>query len=253
MFDRSAKLAAVGHGLVHGFTDREGGASRGPYGTLNLGAKWGDEPDAVQENVRRVAEAAGFDPKHLRLVRQVHGCDVLPASELRDDSTADAIVCTRDEGLVVGVLTADCVPVLICDRAGTIAAAVHSGWRGTVAGIVPAAIEAIRGRAAPEDLVAAIGPCIELPAFEVGPEVAAQFDDDLVDRSYPKPHVDLVAAVRRQLLAAGVLPQNVERVGGCTHANADRWYSYRRDIRGPSAPGGRLGTGQMLAFIGWAR
>jgi YfiH family protein len=244
MLDRSEKLAAVGHGLVHGFTDREGGASRGRYGTLNMGSKWGDEPGAVLENLRRVGEAAGFDPSRLRLVKQVHGREVVHASALRDDSTADAIVCTRDEGLVVGVLTADCVPVLICDRAGTIAAAVHSGWRGTVAGIVPAAIEALRGHAAPEDLVAAIGPCIELPAFEVGPEVAAQFDDDLVDRSHAKPHIDLVAAVRRQLVGAGVLPENVDRVGGCTHANADRWYSYRRD---------GSGIGQMLAFIGWTR
>ncbi len=245
MLDRSSKLDAV-EGLVHGFTDRNGGVSEGRYASLNLGAKWGDAPEAVVENLRRVAAAAGFDPDALRLVRQVHGRDVVRASQASADTTADAIWCTRDEALVVGVLTADCVPVLLCDRAATVACAVHSGWRGTVAGIVTAAVETLRedAGAAPHDLVAAIGPCIEVGAFEVGPEVAAQFPDDLVDRSRTRPHVDLVGAVRRQLVDAGLRPENVDRVGGCTHANADRWFSYRRD-------GG--GIGQMLAFIGFAR
>jgi hypothetical protein len=243
MIDRSAKLDTVGHGLVHGFTDRNGGVSEGKFATLNLGAKWGDAPVAVTENLRRVGEAAGFDPARLQLARQVHGRDVVYATQLRDDTTADALICTRDDHVVVGVLTADCVPVLLCDRNGTVACAVHSGWRGTVAGIVTAAVEALREHAAPDQLVAAIGPCIEVGAFEVGPEVAAQFDDDLVDHSYAHPHVDLVTAVRRQLHAAGVRPEHVDRVGGCTHAGADRWFSYRRD-------GG--GIGQMLAFIGWA-
>jgi hypothetical protein len=218
--------------------------SQGKYATLNLGAKWGDEADAVAENLRRVGEAAGFEPGRLRLVKQVHGRDVVRASARSDDTTADALLCTRDEQLVVGVLTADCVPVLVCDRAGTIACAIHSGWRGTVAGVVPAAIAAVceQGGVAPADLVVAIGPCIELAAFEVGPEVAAQFGDDLVDRSGARPHVDLVAAVRRQLERAGVAAENIDRVGGCTHARADRWFSYRRD---------GSGIGQMLAFIGW--
>src|SRR5690606_8838654 len=145
--------------------------------TLNLGAKWGDRPEAVAENLARVAARAGFDRASLRLVRQVHGNTVLRAVEIDGDSTADALWAHRDDGpIVVGVLTADCVPVLLGDRNGEVACAVHSGWRGTVAEIVPAAVQ--RLAAAGIDaaaLVAAIGPCIEVDAFEVGDEVASQF------------------------------------------------------------------------------
>jgi hypothetical protein len=154
---------------------------------------------------------------------------------------------------VVGALTADCVPVLLADRDGRVAAAVHSGWRGTAAGIVPATVETL-GRAGvePGSLVAAIGPCIELVAFEVGPEVAEQFDAAVVDRErWRRPHVDLVAAVRAQLLVAGLAPRAIERVGGCTHAHPDRWFSYRRDGAALSPAGACRGVGQMLAFAGF--
>ena len=243
MLDRAARLAAI-PGLVHGFTDREGGVSTGRYATLDMGAKWGDELERVLENRRRVAQAAGFAVAQLRLVKQVHGVAVVRAIEADDDSEADAMWCAREDGVVVGVLTADCVPVLLADRAGRVAAAVHSGWRGTVAGIVPQTIAALeRAGIAASDLVAAIGPCIEQGAFEVGPEVAAQFAAAHVDTSGARPHVDLVAVVRDQLVAAGVGATMIERVGGCTHAHPDRWFSFRRD---------GAGIGQMLAFVGFA-
>jgi YfiH family protein len=244
VLDRASRLSAI-PGLVHGFTDREGGVSSGRYATLDMGAKWGDEPGAVAENHRRVARAGGFDVARLRLVKQVHGVAVVRATQAPPDAEADALWCTKDDGVVVGVLTADCVPVLIADRAGRVAAAVHSGWRGTVAGVVPGAIEALAEHAgvAPTDLVAAIGPCIERAAFEVGPEVAERFQPRHVDASGPRPRVDLVAAVRDQLVDAGVPADAIDRVGGCTHAHPDRWFSFRRD-------GG--GIGQMLAFVGYA-
>jgi YfiH family protein len=235
VLDRSALLDEV-PGLVHGFTDRQGGVSVGRYASLNMASKWGDDADAVVENRRRVAAAAGFDLARLVTVKQVHGAAVVRAAV---GGEADALWCTRDEQLVVGVLTADCVPVLVADREGTVALAIHSGWRGTVANVVGAAIAGLP--VAPDRLVAAIGPCIEQAAFEVGPEVAEQFDDALVDRSHAKPHVDLVAVVRRQLARAGITA--IDRVGACTHAHPDRWYSFRRD-------GG--GIGQMLAFAGYA-
>ena len=241
MLDRAARLSSIA-GLVHGFTDREGGVSTGRYASLDMGAKWGDELERVLENRRRVARAAGFDVARLRLVKQVHGTAVVRAIEAGDDTEADALWCAREDGVVVGVLTADCVPVVIADRGGRVAAAVHSGWRGTVAGVVPQTIAALVATGvAASDLVAAIGPCIERAAFEVGPEVADQFDAVDVDASGARPHVDLVAAVRAQLTGAGVAPTMIERVGGCTHAHPDRWFSFRRD---------GAGIGQMLAFVG---
>jgi hypothetical protein len=231
--------------LVHAFTTRRGGVSRGSYASLNLGGKWGDEPAAVSENHRRVAEAAGYAREHLRTAKQVHGDTVLHAGELDADAEADALWVRRSDALVVAVLTADCVPVLLADRGATVACAVHSGWRGTVAGIVVTAVRTLveRSGVAASDLVAAIGPCIELDAFEVGPEVAHRFDPAFVDARDPRPHVDLVAACRAQLLSAGLASDSIERVGGCTHADDDLYFSYRRD---------GAGTGQMMSLVGFA-
>lgn len=241
MIDQAVLFPEV---LTHGFSDRLGGVSEGRYASLNVSAKWGDEPEAVAENHRRIAAAAGFSGTPLCLVRQVHGAAVLRASEVTATSEADAIWSHRDDPpAIVGVMTADCVPVLLADAEATVWAAIHSGWKGTVAGIVGATVRVLAEQGvAPSELRAAIGPCIELAAFEVGPEVAARFPEEFVDRrSFAKPHVDLVATVRAQLLAAGLQPENVERVGGCTHADAHRYYSYRRD---------GAGIGQHLAFIG---
>lgn len=232
-------------GLVHGFTDRLGGVSEGRHATLNLGRRWGDDPAAVAENYRRVAAAGGFVAEDLRLARQVHGTAVLRAGQFVDGAEADAVWTQRDDRLVAGVLTADCVPVLLADRAGTVAAAVHSGWKGTASNIVGATVEVLAPAARPETLVAAIGPCIELAAFEVGEEVAERFDPAFVQREgFARPHVDLVAVVRAQLVAAGVPADSIERVGGCTFADPSRYFSYRRD---------GAGIGQMLAFIGFPR
>lgn len=243
MLDRSSLLSAI-PGLVHGFSDRQGGVSTGRFSSLNLGSRWGDEPDRVAENLRRLAAAGGFPPAALRTVRQVHGTTVVHAADVGDATEADALWCARDDApCVVAVGTADCVPVLLADRDGRLAAAIHSGWRGTAADVVGATVAALVDAGARE-LVAAIGPCIELAAFEVGEEVAACFDDAFVDRRLgPRPHVDLVAAVRAQLVAAGVRGEAIDRVGGCTHTDARRWFSYRRD---------GAGIGQMLAFAGFS-
>lgn len=232
--------------VIHGFSTREGGVSVGRYASMNLGERWGDEPEAVHENLRRLARAANFAPEQLVRVRQVHGATILAAHEVDETSEADAIWHHRDHPgqPVVGVMTADCVPLLLVDRRSSVCAAVHSGWRGTVAAIAAKTVALLCERAeiAPGDLLAAIGPCIELDAFEVGPEVAEQFDPAFVlRRPDRKPHVDLVAAVRAQLEQAGVPSPQIKRVGACTHANPNSYFSYRRE-------GGR--QGQHLAFIG---
>lgn len=253
MFARSTLLPGS---LVHGFTDRAGGVSSGRHATLNLGKRWGDEPAAVAENLRRVAAAAGFEPEDLRTIRQVHGRVAVRVTgmtsrpsgpETRDGVEGDAVWARAGDGpVVVGVLTADCVPVLLADRSGTAVAAVHSGWRGTVMDVVGGTVAALAEDGVdPGELVAAIGPCIEVGAFEVGEEVAGQFADEFVRRDLgPKPHVDLVAAVRAQLARAGVPKDSIERVGGCTVSDPERYFSYRRD---------GAGIGQMLAFVGFGR
>lgn len=231
--------------IIHGFTTRQGGVSRGRHASLNLGSRQ-DDPKAVAENLRRVAEAGGFAPEELVRVKQVHGETVVAAHEVGEQSEADALWRHRDHPgprRVVGVMTADCVPILLCDRRGTMVAAVHSGWRGTVANIATRTVEILRDAGAdPRDLLAAIGPCIELHAYEVGEEVAAQFDERFVVRAgYAKPHVDLVACVRAQLEGAGVPTNQIERVGACTHASRELYFSFRRD---------GAGVGQQLSFIG---
>lgn len=233
--------------VTHGFSTRLGGVSEGRYASLNLGGRWGDVPDHVDENLRRVAAMASYDPGQLVRVRQVHGAAVLAAHEVSADSEADALWTGRDlpgADRVVAVMTADCVPILICDRGATVVAAAHSGWRGTVANIAGQTVEILRtrGGARPADLLAAIGPCIEVAAFEVGEEVAAEFDERFVDRSHgERPHVDLVACVRAQLEAAGIPAAQIERVGGCTHTDPKLYFSYRRD---------GAGIGQHLSLIG---
>lgn len=244
MIERAAGFPSA---LVHGFTTRLGGVSEGRHASLNLGARWGDAPGAVIENLRRVAAAGGYEARDLRRVRQVHGREVLRATLLQEGSEADALWARVGDGpLVVGVLTADCVPVLLADRAGTAVAAIHSGWRGTAQDVVGATVAALAadGVAAGE-LVAAIGPCIEVEAFEVGEEVARAFAPEFVRRDLgPRPHVDLVQAVRSQLVDAGVPKDSIERVGTCTCRNPERYFSYRRD---------GAGIGQMLAFVGFRR
>ncbi len=237
-------LRALGPAVVHGFTTRLGGHSQGRFASMNLGGRWGDDPVAVARNLQTVAETAGYEPSSLVRVRQVHGDAVLRATGVGTDSEADGLWCHREDGpCTVAVLTADCVPVLLADREGQAAAAVHSGWRGTVAEISARAVEALAGAGIPPGrLLAAIGPCIEQPAFEVGEEVASQFDAAFVERvRWPKPHVDLVGAVRAQLEGAGVPAASITRVGGCTHDDPARFFSYRRDGRG---------IGQMMSFVG---
>ncbi len=244
VIERSERLAALGPALVHGFSTRLGGVSRGRHASLNLSPSAGDDPANVAENLRRLAAAGGFAPEQLVRVRQVHGARVVRARAAGPQTRADALWALRGDGpVVLAVHTADCVPVLLADRHGRAVAAVHAGWRGVAGGVVPATVAALASAGvAPADLVAAIGPCIEQAAFEVGPEVALRFPAEVVARRPgARPHVDLVAAVRLQLAGCGVASSAIERVGGCTHAHPERYFSYRRD--GP-------GMGQHLSFIG---
>ncbi len=232
----------------HGFTTRHGGTSTGLYASLNLGEKWGDAPERVGENYTRLAADARFDLGKFFAVEQVHGREVITlagdeAPAIVRSRAADAIV-TKAKGLTLAVRVADCVPILLTDEDGRVGV-VHAGWRGTAAGIVTAALDAMFGLGAkPENVRAAIGPCICGRCYEVGDEVAQKFAQvapaALVKEPGKKSRLDLAAANHLQLLESGVSPDNVWRSGRCTMHEAADFYSYRRD---------GAQTGQHIAFI----
>jgi len=221
-------------GLVHGFLSR--GPARKDPGALD----WSRE-----------LEDHGIASMPVVVPRQVHGTRVeLAGGRGNDRSEADALL-TASPGLAVGVITADCVPVLLVAPGPRIAAAVHSGWRGTLGGIAAAAVRetAARGACSPGELRAAIGPAIGGCCYQVGPEVRSAFEErfgiDFVAAAFraatPRPYLDLRPLVRRQLEAAGIPSAAIDIVGPCT-ACTPAYASARRD--GPAA-------GRQLSFIGW--
>jgi polyphenol oxidase len=201
---RSERLSR--EGFAHGFSTRLGGVSAAPFDALNLGRAVGDSAEAVAENHRRLAMVVGYTVERLFEVSQVHGAAVRlvgPGDDALDvrGLEADALV-GGGEGVAIGVRTADCTPVLVGDPGSGRVAAIHAGWRGVVAGVVRAGVDALLAAsgAAPGRLVCAIGPCIRAESFEVSEDVARAIEEAalgervIVPRS-PRPHVDLVRAV----------------------------------------------------------
>lgn len=209
-------------------TTRSGGVSGAGYASMNLGNHVGDDPAAVAENRRRLRARLPAEPLWLS---QVHGRAVVDAASVRPGIAADAAFA-RVRGTVCAVLTADCLPVLLCDDAGSVVAAVHAGWRGLAGGVLEAAVRAMA--VAPVRLMAWLGPAIGPQAFEVGEEVRAVFlaaDAGAAAAFRPSPAgrwlADIYQLARRRLQLAGV--SEVYGGGECTHGDAARFYSYRRD------------------------
>jgi YfiH family protein len=223
-------------------TTRAGGVSAGPYASLNLAGHVGDDPAAVAENRRRLGAALGLPAPPLWL-EQVHGVGVVDAARAGPAPRGDGS-WTERPGVVCAVLTADCLPVLLCDRAGSRVAAVHAGWRGLAAGVVEAGVAAL-GRPG-EALMAWLGPAIGPVHFEVGGEVREAFvgrhpQAEAAFRPSPgRRHggcwlADIYRLARVRLAALGV--QAVYGGGLCTYADHARFYSYRRQ-----PPGGRMAS-----------
>jgi YfiH family protein len=243
-------------GFVHGFSTRLGGVSPPPFESLNLGnAAVGpqDQTANITENQKRFLSAIGADDFRLMTVRQVHGADVAIAGagdaeqgeRASNAPCADALV-VRDAGLLAGMRTADCVPILIGSLDGRIAAAVHAGWRGLVSGVIGACIRCMEAAGFPAgQLVAAIGPCIGERIYEVGPEVAAAFEQAglrAAVKEYSKPHINLNLATRIELVHAGI--RQIDSSELCTSERAELFYSHRRD---------HGTTGRLMAVIGLPR
>ena len=222
-------------GMPHGFLGRRGGVSTGVAAGLNVGLGSADDPAAVAENRRRAA-AAVLPGAALVTVYQVHGADVVTAAHPWPDAArprADALVTDRP-GLLLGILTADCAPVLLADRQAGVIGAAHAGWKGALAGVTDATVDAMEALGADRArIAAAIGPCISRASYEVDDAFLARFADAdpenerfFADARPGHHRFDLEAYVAHRLAGAGI--GRVEALGLDTYALEDRFYSFRR-------------------------
>ena len=233
-------------GLPHGFLGRRGGVSGGALAGLNVGYGSKDDRAAIDENRRRAIAALLHDAP-LATVHQVHSADVVYAEQPWPQDRrprADGLVTDRP-GVLLGILTADCAPVLFADENARIVGAAHAGWRGALAGVTDSTIAAMQRLGARlDDIHAAVGPCIGQPSYEVDDEFRARFISDDPDNARffvtgegGRPHFDLEAYVVHRLIAAGV--GEVEALNLDTYPDAHRFYSYRRATHRGEADYGR--------------
>jgi len=223
--------------IRHAFFTREGGASEGVFAGLNCSLGSGDDPATVAENRRRALACLDLAPEQLVTGYQVHGSDVALVEQAwrhEDRPRVDGLV-TRVPGIALGILTADCAPVLFADPAVPLVAAAHAGWRGAIGGVIEATLAAmetngaVRGR-----IVAAVGPCIGGGSYEVGPEFPAPFlAESAANACFFAPSsraghslFDLGAYVEAKLRGLGI--NRIERIPADTCAESSRFFSYRR-------------------------
>ena len=218
-------------GVPHGFLGRSGGVSAGILAGLNCGWGSGDDRESIAENRRRAVTAILPGAK-LVTVHQVHSPNVVEAGDWPDDDrpAADALVTDRP-GVLLGILTADCAPILFVDRDAGVIGAAHAGWRGAVAGVAASTIAAMEKLGARRDrIVAAVGPCITQRNYEVDHDFAERLGPDhdrfFTDGPAGKPHFDLESFVVASLADAGLT--RIEALGLDTYATPDRFFSYRR-------------------------
>ena len=233
-------------GIQHGFLGRRGGVSTGDLAGLNVGFGSGDDREAIAENRRR-AVAAVLPGAELATVHQIHSAEVVVVERpwAQDERPrADAMVTDRPN-LLLGILTADCAPVLLADAQAGVIGVAHAGWRGALAGVTDSAIAAMEGLGARrERIAAAVGPCIGAVSYEVDEAFRRRFlglepanEQFFSGGPAGKPHFDLKAYVVARLTAAGIA--SVEALGLDTYGDADRFYSYRRSTHRGEADYGR--------------
>lgn len=222
-------------GIRHAFLTRRGGVSTGIYAGLNCGLGSSDNPDHVRENRSRAAQTIDVPPDRLRTLYQVHSARVVDADDVWPETPAEAdgLVCTTP-GTAIGVLAADCAPVLFADTDSRIVGAAHAGWRGALDGVVDATVDAMVARGAQrEKITAVVGPCIGPNSYEVGPEFPVPFLalDSTTERFFvEKPGsdrllFDLPAYVHHRLTEAGIRDAHI--TGHDTYGD-ENLFSYRR-------------------------
>ncbi|WP_120501713.1 peptidoglycan editing factor PgeF [Roseovarius sp. EL26] len=232
--------------LRHGFFTRKGGASSGVFAGLNCGQGSSDQDDIVTVNRARVAAAMGVELSNLTTLYQVHSATVeVIDAPLTNRPKADAMV-TATPGLTLGILTADCQPVLFADPQAGVIGAAHAGWRGAVDGVLEATIDAMETLGAKRDqITAVIGPSISQAAYEVGPEFFETFIDNdpqnsrfFTNGKNGHYQFDLTGFGLHRLRESGVA--HAEWIRHCTYSDPDRFYSYRRATHAKEADYGRL-------------
>ena len=239
-------------GAKHGFLGRAGGVSEGIYAGLNIGLGSDDDRDTIMENRRRAKEGV-LPGSELVTVHQIHSADVVTVTgpmPLDQRPQADAMVTDRP-GLLLGILTADCVPVLFYDPKANVIGAAHAGWKGALAGVTDNVITAMEALGADRDQIAcAIGPCIAQPSYEVDAAFRGRFldSDTENDRFFAagKPdhyQFDIEDYVAARLQAAGIT--RIDKLGLDTYAHEDRYFSYRRSCHRDEA-----GYGRQISLIG---
>ncbi|HWP56760.1 MAG TPA: peptidoglycan editing factor PgeF [Candidatus Acidoferrales bacterium] len=238
--------------LLHGFLGRRGGESTGPFSGLNLSYHVGDDPEAVKNNICNVKRAVGVHDLSIVTMRQVHGDSIIDVRDgaMKEAGQADGLATDRP-GVFLGVLTADCVPILFCAPEKKLAAVVHAGWRGTLLGLAPKMVNHLQKRygVEPASLEVALGPAIGQCCYEIGSEVAEPMLKQWGARAHAalarresKTFLDLKRLNVSLLEQAGIPERNITQLGRCTACAPEEFFSYRRD----GAP-----TGRQMSFIGW--
>jgi polyphenol oxidase len=223
-------------GIRHGFFTRQGGVSKGMYGSLNCGLGSRDDAESVRQNRALVAETLGVPAGRLLTLYQIHSARAVIVDKPWNGEAAEAdALVTRTPGLAIGTLTADCAPILLCDPQARVIAAAHAGWRGALSGIAEATMAVMEELGAKrERVVAVIGPSISQRAYEVGSDYVDRFLAEepasetffMTDESSGEPHFDLSGYVAERLSRAGV--GSVSDLGLCTYCDETRLFSYRR-------------------------
>ncbi|TRD23121.1 peptidoglycan editing factor PgeF [Palleronia caenipelagi] len=232
---------------AHGFYTRVGGASSGVFAGLNCGKRSSDQGEIVEINRIRVAEDMGVGSDHLLTVNQVHSPRAIVVREPSDTESVEAdAMATATPGLALGILTADCMPILFSDPDAGVIGAAHGGWRGTLDGVIEATLDAMEQLGAQTERVhAVIGPCISQANYEVGPELFDSFRDEHPDYTQfftagqgDRMLFDLPGLGLYRLREAGVA--EAEWIRHCTYADPARFFSYRRATHRKEADYGRL-------------
>ena len=249
----SPDILKLGPTICHGYFTRKGGVSKGIHATLNVGLGSDDAPEIVAANRQLICKALGAKRGHLATVSQVHSADVAIVERVitKDRPRADALV-TKIPGLAIGILTADCGPVLFADAGAGVIGAAHAGWKGAMGGVLENTVLRMIGLGAiRENIVATLGPCISQVNYEVGPEYLSTFlNANMSNNRYFVPSekeghsmFDLTLYVVDRLLNSGICADSVNL---CTYQDAERFYSYRRSVHKNEPDYGRQISAIML-------
>ncbi|MFT3725057.1 MAG: peptidoglycan editing factor PgeF [Hyphomonadaceae bacterium] len=253
-YEEAPALKRYSMHVRHGFFGRRGGVSTGVYRSLNCGPGSGDEPEKVLENRRRVCLSLGADPEKLAAPRQVHSAKAVVADHAfapNERPECDALV-TKRPGLLLGVLAADCAPIVLCDPHNGVIAAIHAGWRGAVGGVIESAVDVMGQLGAdPGKMAAGIGPCLSQASFEVGPDLFDAvmkitpwaenlFDPGEGDRQF----FDLKRYCAGRLTRLGVA--HTDALADDTLTQPDLYFSHRASVKAGDRDCGRNMTGIML-------